>query len=111
MKSLLVWLGSPLWLPLLIAAAAVVLSLYVALWAVFASLVGCAFGGVAGGILLLVMGRAPSGLFLIAAGLVCGGASIFLFHGCRLATIGCVKCAKAAGAAVKSSFTGKGEAQ
>ena len=95
---LLLCLGAPLWLPLLIAAAAAVISLYlslwsivVALWAVFAALAGTAFGGIAGGGVLLVLGHAPTGIALIGAALVCAGLSVFAFYGCKAATRGVIR--------------------
>lgn len=93
----LLCLGSPLWVPLLIAAVSVVLSLYVSLWAVivslwavFGSLVACAAAGVIGGIGFAIAGHVLSGLALLGAGLVSGGLSIVLFYGCHWATKGTV---------------------
>ncbi|MBO5645978.1 MAG: DUF1700 domain-containing protein [Clostridia bacterium] len=95
---LLLCLGAPLWLPLLIAAAAAVISLYlslwsivVALWAVFAALAGTAFGGIAGGGVLLGLGHVPTGIALIGAALVCAGLSVFAFYGCKAATRGVIR--------------------
>ena len=95
---LLLCLGAPLWLPLLIAAAAAVISLYlslwsivIALWAVFAALVGTAFGGIAGGGVLLVLGHVSTGIALIGAALVCAGLSVFAFYGCKAATRGVIR--------------------
>ena len=86
-------LGFPIWGSLLVAAAAVVVALYVALWAilvclwaVFAALVGSAFGCVVGGIILACSGNLPTGLALVGIGLVCAGLSIFFFYGCKIAT-------------------------
>ncbi len=86
-------LGFPVWGSLLIATAAVALSLYVAwwvvliaLWAVFGTLLGCALGGIVGGIILSCYGNYSSGLALVGAGLVCAGLGIFLFYGCKAAT-------------------------
>ena len=93
----LLCLGAPLWIPMLIAAASVVLSLYVSLWsvlislwAVFGSLVACAAAGVIGGIGFAIAGHVLSGLALLGAGLVSGGLSIVLFYGCHWATKGTV---------------------
>lgn len=93
-EIVLLVLGSPIWLSLLIAAVAVVLSVYISvwavvisLWAIFASFVGCAFGGIVGGAFLAFTNGA-SGVFLIGAGLFCAGASVLLFHGCKAATKG-----------------------
>ena len=94
-EIILLAVGSPVWLSLLIAAAAVLLSLYaslwsvlVSLWAVFASLAGGALGGLAGGTVFLFSAGVPVGLAVIGGGLVCAGLSIFLFFGCRAATKG-----------------------
>ena len=93
-ETVLLILGAPIWLSLLIAAFAVVLSVYISLWAViislwaiFASFVGCALGGIVGGVFLAFTNGA-SGVFLIGAGLFCAGASVLLFHGCKAATKG-----------------------
>lgn len=93
----LLCLGAPLWIPLLIAAASVVLSLYVSLWsvlislwAVFGSLVACAVAGVIGGIGFAIGGYALSGFALFGAGLVCAGLAIGFFYGCYWATRGMV---------------------
>lgn len=100
-EIVLLVLGSPLWIALLIAAFAVVLSLYISLWsviislwAVYAAFAGCAFGGVAGGICFALGGQEYAGIALIAAGLVCAGLSIFLFYGCKAATKGTLRMTK-----------------
>ncbi len=100
-EIVLIVLGSPIWLSLLITAFAIVLSLYislwavlVSLWAVFGSLAGCAFGGVAGGACIALGGYGYVGIALIAAGLVCAGLAIFLFFGCKAATKGTARLTK-----------------
>lgn len=102
-EIVLLVLGSPVWFSLLVAFFAVVLSLYaalwsvvIALWAVFGALVGSVVGGVAGGAGLMLGGYTLSGLALIAAGLVCGGLSVFLFFGCKAAAKGMVLLTKKA---------------
>ena len=94
-EILLLALGSPIWLSLLIAAFAVVFSLYVSvwsvivsLWAVFASLVACAAGGIIAGIIFIVVGNVLTGVCMIGTALVCAGLSIFSFFGCKAATKG-----------------------
>ena len=94
-EIVLLCLGSPVWLPLLVAALAVILPLYISvwsviisLWSVFASLVACGFSGILIGIGFAFGVNAPSGLAMIAAGHVCGGFSIFAFYGCKEATKG-----------------------
>lgn len=114
----LLFLGSPIWLSLLIATVAVVFSLWAALWAVvlslwavFAALVGSAVGGAAGGVVLLCCGEVPSGLVLISAALVCGGLSIFAFFGCKAVTRGAARLTKKMVLGIKKACMRKGEAQ
>ena len=97
----LIILGFPLWFPLLIAAFAVVLSVFAAvlsviisLWAVFASFVGCAIGGVVGGTVIAFSTSPFVGTALIGAGLVCAGLAIFGFFVCYAVTKGAVLCTK-----------------
>lgn len=94
-------LGFPLWLPLLIAALAVIFSLYVSawaviisLWSVFVSLIGCALGGLVSGVAFFCQGKAFSGVAMIGVSLVCAGLSILLFFGCRWVTRGFVALTK-----------------
>ncbi len=94
-EILLLAIGSPLWLSLLIAAAAVLLSLYVTLWAltvsvyaVFASAVGCVLGAVLGGIVFICTGNALAGVAMLAAALVSAGLSLLLFYAAKAATVG-----------------------
>ena len=96
-EIVLLAVGSPVWVPLLIAAPAVAFALYVSLWAVivslwaaFGSLVGGAFAGIASGLALSMGAHVPAGLALIGAGVVCAGLSIFVFFGCKAATRGVV---------------------
>ena len=92
-EIILLTLGSPIWLPLGLAAAAVMLSLYIVLWAVIVSVwavwgsaVIGTVGGIAAGILFAIKGNGISGLATAAAGMICAGLSIFLFYGCKAAS-------------------------
>lgn len=110
----LIILGFPVWLPLLIAAFAVVLSLYIviwsliiSLWAVELSLWACAVAGLVGTVVFAVNGNAPvavasAGLCLFSAGL-----SLFMFYCCLYASKGILKLTKKAALGIKKSFTGK----
>lgn len=118
LEIILIAFGFPIWFSLLIAAVAVVFSLYVTLWAVivslwsvFVALVGSAFGCLVGGILFLCMGKTFSGLATIAAALVCAGLSIFAFYGCKAASKGVVLLTKKMGLAIKKACLRKGETQ
>lgn len=122
-KKLSVWevillvLGSPIWLSLLIAVIAVILSLYVALWsviialwAVFVSLVGCVLGGIAGGIVLACCGNVLTGIATVGVGIVCAGLSIFMFFGCKETTKGILILTKKLAVWIKNCFIKKEEA-
>lgn len=100
-EIVLLAVGSPIWLSLLIACFAVIISLYaiiwsivISVWACFGALAGCAVGGIAGGVVLTVLGKVPAGVALIGAGIACAGLSIFAFYGSRAATKGIVALTK-----------------
>ena len=86
--AILLVLGSPVWLSLLIAAAAVLLAVLVVVFAVEAALVGCALGGILGAILLFLLWKPLPAVLLLGAGLVCAGLSIPLFFLCKLTVQG-----------------------
>ena len=116
-EIILIALGSPIWLSLLIAAFAVIFSLYVVLWAMiiclwaaFASVLACAIGAIIGGTVLACNGNAPTGIALIAGGLVCAGLSIFVFYGCKAATRGVLILTKKIALWTKNCFRKKEEA-
>ena len=116
-EIVLIALGSPIWLSLAIAAFAVIFSLYVVLWsviisfwAVFASFIGCALGGIAVGVLFIILQNALSGISMIGAGLVCAGLAIFTFFGCKAATLGSVWLTKKISIGIKNCFVKKGGA-
>ena len=117
-EIVLLVLGSPIWLPLAIAAAVVILSLYVVLWsviasvwAVFGALVGCAVGALAAGVCFIVFGHVVTGIAMIGASLICAGVSIFLFFGCKAATKGIILLTKLIAFGIKKCFVGKEGAQ
>ncbi len=77
--------GSPVWLPLLLAFAVVILAVYVCVWAVIVSIwaVEVAFaasciGGLGVGAIYAANGQAIQGAAIIGAGLVCGGLFLVL---------------------------------
>lgn len=107
-------IGFPLWLPLLIAAFAVILSVYISLWSViislwaaFASVIACGFSGIAVGIGFTCGGHILIGIALIGAGLTLAGLSILLFFGCKVATDGIIWLTKKMVLSVKNSFIKK----
>ncbi len=93
----LIILGFPLWLPLIVAAFAVVLSLYitlwamiVVLWAIFLSAVFGAIAGLFGGIFILL--TTPSefvrAMVMLGVAAVLAGVSILFFYICKSSTKG-----------------------
>jgi len=121
-KKLKVWetvlliLGSPIWLSLLLSAFAVFIALFavlwslvVAFWAVFAAFAGSALGSCAAGTFFIIEGNLPSGLATIAAGAVLGGLSIFTFFASRAFTGACVYLTKKTALWIGSLFFEKEE--
>ena len=116
-EIVLLAVGSPLWLSLGIAAIAVILSLYISLWAViisfwsvFVSFAACFVGGVAAFVIFCVTAKATSGLFCLGAGLVFAGLSVFAFYGCRIATKGIVILTEKIAKWIKNCIRGKEKA-
>ena len=94
-EIVLLALGSPIWLSLGVAVLAVILSIYISLWAViislwsvFASFASCSVGGVISCVNFLVGGNGASGVVMLSAGIICAGLSIFMFYGCKAVTDG-----------------------
>ena len=93
----LIVVGSPVWLPLLAAAVAVMIAVYAVLWSL-ALAVWCACLGLGAGALgslgCMVLWLIRSGPFPALAALgsafVCAGGAILLFFGAKLATRGII---------------------
>lgn len=116
-EIVLLALGSPIWLSLGIAAAAVILSLYISLWsviislwAVFASLAVCPVIGVPACFIFIADGNVANGIASLASGIVCAGLSIFAFYGCKAVTKGIFLLTKKMAIWIKSCFIKKEEA-
>ena len=113
-EIVLLVLGSPIWLSLGIAAFAVILSLYISLWAViislwavFVSFAACSIGGVLACVVFTVGGNGASGFAMLAAGIVCAGLAIFVFYGCKAATNGTLILTKKMAIWIKNCFIKK----
>lgn len=113
-EIVLLILGFPVWFPLLVAAGAVILSLYVVLWvlliclwAIEISFIVCAFAGIVGAIGFFIKGNLPTAFAALGAGLTLAALSIFLFFGCVGASKGVVKLTKKIAHGVKTLFVGK----
>ncbi len=116
MNITLLILGFPLWLPLLIAAFAVVFSIVIALWSVVVSLwatfvalivssVACLIVSIIG----LFTGQLVHGLALLATALIVGGISLFVYMGCIALTRGMWWLTKVIFRAIKRMLVGRGK--
>ena len=109
-------LGSPVWLPLLLAGIAVIFALYVAVWAVIislwaveVSLAGSSLGGAISAVVACFQGRGITGIALLGIGILCAGLTIFWFFGCREITKGILLLTKKTALGIKTLFIGKEE--
>lgn len=115
-EIVLLVLGSPVWVPLVLAAIILALAAYivvwaliVVLWAVEAALAGSAVACVVVGTWGILHGSIPEGIVSIGIGLACAGLTIFLFFGCKEATRGLLKLTKKIIISIKTRLTRKEE--
>ena len=119
-RSLNVWeivllvLGSPVWIPLMIAAGAILLAVYIVIWAavicVFAadlSLAAAALAGAAGIVLYLKAGNPAGALFSFGTGAACAGLAILLVFASAWLTKAVVKMTGRVLLGIKTSFVGR----
>ena len=113
-EIVLLVLGSPVWLPLGIAAFAVGLSVYIALWAILISLWAAdlslaagALGGVAGAVLYLIKANPAGAGMMLGAAICCAGLAVLLFAGCRALTKGLLRLTKKMLLGLKNLLIGK----
>ena len=106
--------GFPIWIPVLATIFAVAISCFaaiwsvaVSLWAVFAAFVGGGVGGILSGTAVAITSNVPFGLFLIFAGILLCGLSIFLFFGCIATTKSTVWLTKKIALCIKRLFLRK----
>ena len=110
-RKLKVWeivllvLGSPIWVPLLLAA--IIIALIAALWAVEAALAVSAVALAVVGFYSLFHANVPGGILAFGAGAACAGVAIFLFFGCREATRGILILTKKIIYSIKTRLMGK----
>ena len=108
-------LGFPLWFPLLISAGAVLLSVYISIWAIIISLyatdlsLGCsALACLAGCVVMLSTGYSAYAVLLLGAACLLASVSIVILLGCNLTARGLITLSRAFGRAIKRSLIGKG---
>lgn len=94
-ELLVIILGAPVWLSLAISAFSVILAIYLSLWALvisiwatFAAFIAGGFSGILMGSFYFISGNRSAGLFMLSAGMVSLGLSIFFYFGCLGATKG-----------------------
>ena len=87
-EIVLLILGSPVWLPLLLAAAIVILAVYIVIWSAIVTLYSIDLSLAAGGILgsasafmLIFSGYTVQAVLFFGTGLILAGISILLFFG------------------------------
>ncbi len=113
-EIILIILGSPVWASLLIAALAVVFSLYItlwsvviALWAATASFAVCALYEMVVSVVYFSAANIPTGLASLGLGLFGIGSSCLLFFGCKAADKGLVVLMKKSFFRIKTLLIGK----
>ena len=111
LKTVLLILGSPIWVSLAVTFLAVVISLWavgvsiiVSLWAVDISLWASAFAGAVGTVVFFIQGYTSSALALLGGTLVCFGVSILWIFVCKLVSKGLIKISKKTFTALKRGF-------
>ena len=106
-------IGFPLWFPLLVTAASVLLAVYVVMWSVIIVLYSAmlvffagALAGIFGSITIMFRGNLPAVLLTLGSGLICAGLGILWIFLCVGATNGVMWLTKVF---VKSLFMRKGD--
>ncbi len=112
----LIALGSPVWLPLLLAAFVVFCAVYVIIWAtdvtfwaVCVTLAAVSLSGLSLFGVMLGAGNAPLALLCLAAALLFGGLTLFAFFGCRAFTVLIARLGVLIWKGIKALFVGKGD--
>lgn len=107
-------LGAPVWVPVVAAVLAVLLTAYLLLWTAVAVLYCAvittgvsAFAGVIGSVAVFVGGRLAEAAVMLGVGFVCAGLSVLLFMVSNLAAKGMILFTKGIFHCVKRIFTGK----
>ncbi len=113
-EIVLLALGSPIWIPLLIAAFAVIFAAYAVIWSLIASLwalevsvAACSLAGIFDAFVFLIRGNVTIGIAMLGAGAFFAGMSILLFFGCKQATQYILHLTKKMALGIKSVFVGK----
>lgn len=113
-EIVLLVLGFPLWFSLLVAAAAVVLSMYlvvwallITLWSVWASMTACVLSGLVVVTVCFAQGEIASGILMLGVSFFLAGVSILGFFGCTAASKGVIRLTKNLAVWMKKRFIRK----
>ena len=113
-QTVLLWVGSPIWLALLISLIAVAFSLWATLWAVVISLWAAdvsfaagSLGSIVMSVVFIATGNTSTGALSIAAALMLAGLFILLTIGCKALTKGAAWLTKKLATAIKLLFVGR----
>lgn len=100
-EIVLLSLGSPIWISLAAAAFAIIISVYVCLWAVeiciYAANITFFAGGVAGlGLVVVyfIQSNVGAALLVLGAGILCVGIGLLMLYVCRKSTKGMISLTK-----------------
>ena len=113
-EILLLILGSPLWLPLALTAAIIILTVYLVIWvavlccfAADLALAATAVGGLFSGVVCAARGDGIQALVLLGGALVCTALAIVLYFGCISITKGVWRLSKWLCRRIRALFTRK----
>ena len=111
-------LGSPIWLSLTASLFAVLLSTYavlwsviIVLWSVFASLVAVAPACILLSVIALIGKNGILGIACIGISLLSAGLAVFVFFGCKAATVDMARLSKAIVLKIKTALVRKENVQ
>ena len=115
-EIVLLSVGAPVWFPILLALAVVVLAVYIVFWSVvvcfYAADLCLAAGfaaGVACAVMLFVTGKSMVAITMLGAGLACAGLAIFGFFGCNAIARGMIWLSRKLWRGIKFCFIRKEE--
>ncbi|MBQ9151067.1 MAG: DUF1700 domain-containing protein [Clostridia bacterium] len=113
-EMILIAVGSPVWFPILLALAVVVLAVYIVLWSVVVSLYAADLclaagflAGITGSVALFVTASPAVALLFLGAGMACAGLAIFGFLGCNATAKGVFLLGKLIWRGIKACFVRK----
>lgn len=113
-EIVLLILGSPVWVPLLLAALIVILSVYIVLWSLVISIYAvmvvcfaCSIVGIVYFIMFILSGRFGAGLAMLGVGIALAGIGILLLLGANASAKGLVILIKKTVLGIKKSLVRK----